>query len=148
MAANKIVHVGIPQARAIIRNKAGKKCEFVRGAAEALAAANKRVSNILATPPASDAVVKDSLLTEPAEQELAKQLAAMKEQVAPLFANHQYKEALAALAGLRAAVDRFFDEVMVMAEDSKLRANRLALLTGLRELFWEVADISQLAVSQ
>jgi glycyl-tRNA synthetase beta chain len=116
--------------------------------AGALAAANKRVSNILAKQPVSDTKVKEALLQEPAEQELARQVAAMRQQVEPLFANHQYKEALAALAGLRAAVDPFFDEVMVMAEDPKLRANRLALLADLRELFWEVADISQLAVSQ
>jgi glycyl-tRNA synthetase beta chain len=116
--------------------------------AEALAAANKRVSNILAKQPVSDTTVKESLLQEPAEQQLAAQVAALREQVAPLFAARQYKEALAALAGLRASVDLFFDKVMVMAEDPKLRANRLALLAGLRELFWEVADISQLAVSQ
>lgn len=116
--------------------------------AEALAAANKRVSNILAKQPVSDTTVKESLLQEPAEQQLAAQVAAMKERVAPLFAARQYKEALAALAGLRAPVDLFFDKVMVMADDPKLRANRLALLAGLRELFWEVADISQLAVSQ
>lgn len=116
--------------------------------AEALAAANKRVSNILAKQPVSDTTVKESLLQEPAEQQLAAQVAALREQVAPLFAARQYKEALAALAGLRAAVDLFFDKVMVMADDPKLRANRLALLAGLRELFWEVADISQLAVSQ
>lgn len=116
--------------------------------AEALAAANKRVSNILAKQPVSDTTVKESLLQEPAEQQLAAQVAAMKQQLAPLFAKRQYKEALAALAGLRAPVDLFFDKVMVMAEDPELRANRLALLAGLRELFWEVADISQLAVSQ
>jgi glycyl-tRNA synthetase beta chain len=116
--------------------------------AEALAAANKRVSNILAKQPVSDTTVKESLLQEPAEQQLAAQVAALKKQVAPLFANRQYTEALAALAGLRAPVDVFFDQVMVMADDPELRANRLALLASLRELFWEVADISQLAVSQ
>lgn len=116
--------------------------------AEALAAANKRVTNILAKQPVADTTVREALLQEPAEQELARQVAAMTQKVKPLFANHQYKEALAALAGLRAAVDPFFDQVMVMVEDPKLRANRLALLANLRELFWEVADISQLAVSQ
>lgn len=116
--------------------------------AEALAAANKRVSNILAKQPVSDTTVKESLLQEPAEQQLAQQVAAMRAQLAPFFENRQYKEALAALAGLRAAVDLFFDKVMVMVDDPKVRANRLALLAGLRDLFWEVADISQLAVSQ
>jgi glycyl-tRNA synthetase beta chain len=116
--------------------------------AEALAAANKRVSNILAKQPALDVSVNPALLQEPAEQQLAQQVAALKQQVAPLFANRRYKEALAALAGLRASVDQFFDKVMVMVEDPQLRANRLALLSGLRDLFWEVADISHLAVSQ
>lgn len=116
--------------------------------AEALAAANKRVSNILAKQPVTDTTVNDALLQEPAERDLAQQVAAAKRKVEPLFAKRQYKEALAELASLRAAVDLFFDKVMVMAEDPQLRANRLALLAGLRSLFWEVADISQLAVSQ
>lgn len=117
--------------------------------AEALAAANKRVSNILAKQAVAPATAVDAkLLQESAEQELARQIAALKTQVEPLFAARRYKEALAALAGLRAPVDQFFDKVMVMAEDPQLRANRLALLAQLRELFWEVADISQLAVSQ
>lgn len=116
--------------------------------AEALAAANKRVSNILAKQPVTDTTVNDALLQEPAERDLAQQVAAAKQKVEPLFAKRQYKEALAELASLRAAVDLFFDKVMVMAEDPQLRANRLALLAGLRSLFWEVADISQLAVSQ
>lgn len=116
--------------------------------AEALAAANKRVSNILAKQPVTDTTVNDALLQEPAERDLAQQVAAAKRKVEPLFAKRQYKEALAELASLRAAVDLFFDKVMVMAEDPQLRVNRLALLAGLRSLFWEVADISQLAVSQ
>jgi glycyl-tRNA synthetase beta chain len=117
--------------------------------AEALAAANKRVANILAKQPvAPDAAINSALLKEPAEQQLAQQVVALKSQVQPLFAAREYKQALATLAGLRPAVDLFFDKVMVMAEDPQLRANRLALLASLRDLFWEVADISQLAVSQ
>jgi len=117
--------------------------------AEALAAANKRVANILAKQPVAPGTSVDpGLLKEPAEQQLAQQVADLKARVEPLFAAREYKEALAALAGLRPAVDLFFDKVMVMAEDPQLRANRLALLASLRDLFWEVADISQLAVSQ
>ncbi len=133
-----------------IDNRVQAVAAFYRLAeAESLAAANKRVSNILAKQPVvAGATVDPELLREPAERQLAQEVAALRSQVQPLFAQHKYKEALAALAGLRAAVDLFFDQVMVMAEDPHLRANRLALLAGLRELFWEVADISQLAVNQ
>ncbi|GAA6151413.1 glycine--tRNA ligase subunit beta [Pseudoteredinibacter isoporae] len=114
--------------------------------ATALAAANKRVSNILAKldSPVADEV-NDTLLTEAAEQALAKAVAEKAEQVAPLFAAANYTEALSALADLRPVVDRFFDEVMVMADDMDLRNNRLALLNKLRQLFLQVADISLLA---
>lgn len=114
--------------------------------AEALAAANKRVSNILAKQadkPASS--VDDALLTEPAEKALAAALSKKQEQVAPLFAQQAYTEGLEALADLRSQVDEFFDDVMVMAEDQALRNNRLALLAQLRALFLEVADISLLS---
>ncbi|MBB6520172.1 glycine--tRNA ligase subunit beta [Pseudoteredinibacter isoporae] len=114
--------------------------------ATALAAANKRVSNILAkleSPVADD--VNDALLTEAAEKALAKAVAEKAEQVAPLFVDANYTEALSALADLRPVVDSFFDDVMVMADDMDLRNNRLALLNKLRQLFLQVADISLLA---
>ena len=117
--------------------------------AAALAAANKRVSNLLAKQEQQPQTVIDSnLLLEPAEQALAAQLQQLQAQVNPLFAKREYSQALAILAGLRQAVDRFFDDVMVMCEDQQLRNNRLALLLNLRNLFWEVADISYLAVSK
>ncbi|MFT6102780.1 MAG: glycyl-tRNA synthetase beta chain, partial [Candidatus Endobugula sp.] len=71
-----------------------------------------------------------------------------KKIVDPLFVNRQYKEALTALASLREVVDTFFDQVMVMADDEFLKNNRLALLQQLRGLFFEVADVSCLAVSK
>lgn len=114
--------------------------------AQALAAANKRVSNILAkleTPVATQ--LSEALLQEPAEQALAAAVKAKAADVAPLFASRQYTEALAALASLREPVDSFFDQVMVMADDEALRNNRLALLSQLRNLFLDVADISLLA---
>lgn len=118
--------------------------------AEALAAANKRVSNILAKAevPTAQTSVNTSLLQEPAEQALAAQLAAKAEEVAPLFAANDYTGTLAALASLRAPVDDFFDNVMVMADDEALRNNRIALLSQLRQLFLQVADISLLAPSK
>jgi glycyl-tRNA synthetase beta chain len=117
--------------------------------ASALAAANKRVSNILAkldTPVVT--AVNSALLQEPAEKVLAEQIAGLQAEVAPMFARRDYSQALATLAGLRDAVDRFFDDVMVNCDDPALRNNRLALLQSLRDLFWEVADISCLAVSK
>lgn len=114
--------------------------------AQALAAANKRVSNILAKLDAPVAAELDqSLLQEQAEKDLAASVSAKAEEVAPLFASRNYTEALAALASLRDSVDTFFDQVMVMADDEALRNNRLALLSQLRNLFLEVADISLLA---
>jgi glycyl-tRNA synthetase beta chain len=110
-----------------------------------LAAANKRIANILrkATEPVRD-VLDDDLLRDPAEQILAEQVAAIGRKVEPLFSARQYTEALQSLAVLRKAVDDFFDSVMVMAEDPALRANRLALLRRLQSLFMHAADLSRL----
>ena len=115
--------------------------------AEALAAANKRVSNLLSQAGSElDHVDLDpARLIEPAEQALAQALQEREQVVRPLLDQHRYEEALADLAALREPVDRFFDEVMVMAEDVELRHHRLALLRRLRQLFMEVADISLLA---
>jgi len=115
--------------------------------AAALASANKRVSNILAKRDDQGALpaLRGELLTEAAEQELARQVAAQAAQVKPLFAARKYREGLEQLAGLRGAVDAFFDNVLVMAEAEAVRNNRLALLEQLRGLFLEVADISVLA---
>jgi len=114
--------------------------------AQALAAANKRVSNILAKN-GGEAVVADvneALLSEDAEKVLATQIAEKQTEVQPLLADAKYKEALASLAGLRDAVDAFFDNVMVMADDEAVKNNRLALLKQLQGLFIAIADISLL----
>ena len=114
--------------------------------AQALAAANKRVSNILAKleGPAPSSV-DEALLQEDAEKALYTAVKDAQEQVQPLYAEARYTEGLAGLAGLRDTVDSFFDHVMVMTDDEALRNNRLALLAQLRALFLEVADISLLA---
>lgn len=116
--------------------------------AESLAAANKRVSNLLAKSDSTPGELDDALLQEPAERELAMALASKATEVAPLYAAGDYSAALCALASLRQPVDTFFDQVMVMAEEADLRRNRLALLTRLRELFLQVADISLLSRSR
>ncbi|MGL5360636.1 MAG: glycine--tRNA ligase subunit beta [Shewanella sp.] len=114
-------------------------------ASSALAAANKRVSNILAKVEGElPTAINSSLLTEAAEHTLAAKLNELQPQLAPLFANADYQQALTLLAGLRESVDQFFEDVMVMADDEALKNNRLALLNNLREQFLHVADISLL----
>jgi len=118
-----------------------------RPEAEALAAANKRVSNILAKADAGTigAEVSDNLLTDAAEIDLAKAITKVTDANRQALDRAAYDAALEQLAGLRTVVDRFFDDVMVNAEDPAQRANRLALLQALRREFLAVADISLLA---
>jgi glycyl-tRNA synthetase beta chain len=116
-----------------------------REEATALAAANKRVSNILSKQAHDGSTQVDTtLLQESPEQTLAEAVIHYQQQVAPLFAAGEYQQALDTLATLREPVDTFFDQVMVMADDEAVRRNRLALLASLQALFLEVADISQL----
>ncbi|NHB97581.1 glycine--tRNA ligase subunit beta [Photorhabdus stackebrandtii] len=113
--------------------------------ATALAAANKRVSNILAK---SEEILNEkvsaSVLKAPEEVKLATHLIVLQDKLAPLFAEGCYQEALVELSSLREVVDAFFDHVMVMDEDQQVRVNRLTLLSELRDLFLKVADISLL----
>jgi glycyl-tRNA synthetase beta chain len=115
--------------------------------AVALAAANKRVSNILAKQVGDSTIgaIDVNLLQERAEQHLATEIERLTQVVTPLFEQRDYNGVLSQLATLREPVDLFFDQVMVMAEDTQVRTNRLALLHSLRQLFINVADISQLA---
>ena len=112
--------------------------------AEALAAANKRVSNILAKADAAIGEINLTACVEPAEKALAEAVLALRTEVQPLIAQGDYTSVLDKLANLRAPVDSFFDNVMVNAEDPALRQNRLAILNTLQDLFLQVADISVL----
>ena len=112
--------------------------------AEALAAANKRVSNILAKADAAIGEINLTACVEPAEKALAEAVLALRTEVQPLIAKGDYTAVLDKLANLRAPVDSFFDNVMVNAEDQVLRQNRLAILNTLQGLFLQVADISVL----
>ena len=112
--------------------------------AEALAAANKRVSNILAKADATIGEINLTACVEPAEKALAEAVLALRTEVQPLIAQGDYTAVLDKLASLRAPVDNFFDNVMVNAEDPALRQNRLAILNTLQGLFLQVADISVL----
>lgn len=115
-------------------------------ASQSLAAANKRVSNILSKQSEANvpAVVDPALLLEPAELILFNQLTQISAEVTPLFDKGVYREGLELLARLKYDVDLFFDKVLVMSPDVKLQSNRLALLKQLRNLFLRVADISHL----
>jgi len=115
-----------------------------------LATANKRVSNIISKQlGTSEPVTLDSnLLVEPAEKTLAKSITRMSLLSEPLLASRDYTNVLKNLATLRDPIDSFFNDVMVMADDQALRNNRLSLLSNLRALFVNVADIAQMASSK
>jgi glycyl-tRNA synthetase beta chain len=116
-------------------------------AAASLAASNKRIANILrqagneAYGPVHVGELKDA-----AEKHLYQALVTARASVDPLLERRAYRGALTRLAELRPAVDAFFDDVMVMVDDEAVRSNRLALLSGLRALFLDVADISRLSI--
>ncbi len=115
--------------------------------AESLAAANKRIANILRKAGDSGArSVKKKLFEHDAETTLANALAGARDKVLPMIETRSYAEALNELAGLKEPVDQYFDDVMVMTDDEAVRQNRLALLAELRALFLDVADISRLSL--
>jgi len=114
--------------------------------AAALAAANKRIANILKKTTATTNSVQAEQLVEPAEQQLYQALILLQRELAPLLLSGKYVEILGKLAGLRELVDRFFDEVMVMVDDATLRNNRLSLLQQLSAQFLNVADITHLQI--
>jgi glycyl-tRNA synthetase beta chain len=116
--------------------------------AESLAAANKRVANILKQAEAKGEVFENaslSELVEPAERALREAIRNASDKAKPLYESGDYTGYLKSFAVLKAPVDTFFDKVMVMVEDEKLRRGRLALLRDLREAMNRVADLSKLA---
>ena len=115
--------------------------------AASLAAANKRIANILKKAGETDgAAVKEKLLGDPAELALWQALTKAREAILPMLEAREYTSALTALAELREPVDRFFDDIMVMTDDKATRNNRLALLGELRASFLGIADISRLSI--
>jgi glycyl-tRNA synthetase beta chain len=113
--------------------------------AESLAAANKRVGNILKKS-ASDktTAVDETLLSEDAEKNLYEVLSRLSKTVEPMFDSGDYESALSSLSSLRDPVDAFFDSVMVMADDEAIKQNRIALLSTMNKLFLRAADLSRL----
>lgn len=115
--------------------------------ASSLAAANKRIGNILKQAGVAGCdPVDQSLIREPAETALFESVVKARKAVAPLLGNRDYETVLTTLADLRDPVDGFFDDVMVMTDDEALRNNRLALLAELRAMFLNVADVSRLSI--
>ena len=113
--------------------------------AESLAAANKRIGNILKKVKGKlPNTIDQKLLQEKEEKNLNEKLQAMSAKVTPIFEAGNYSEALHQLAALRDPIDAFFDKVMVMAEDESLKNNRLAMLSQLHNLFMKAADLSRL----
>ncbi len=113
--------------------------------ADSLASANKRIANILKQAGALGPIqIDERLLRDAPERELYRHVETLSREVEPLFEEGRYQPALAKLAALRQPVDRFFDEVLVMAEDEKLKDNRIALLNRLSSLFLRAADLSRL----
>lgn len=112
--------------------------------ADSLAAANKRIGNILKQAGQFDAQLQADRLQDPNEKQLARTVDDLRRRIEPLLAASEYEQALTQLAGLRDSVDAFFDNVMVMCDDETLRQNRLALLSELSQLFRRTADISRL----
>ena len=110
-----------------------------------LAAANKRITNILKKAESVPTSINPALLAEVPEQALANAMANVKPQVDAAFSNGDFTGALKTLAALRTEVDNFFNDVMVNADDLALRNNRLALLASLHVMLNQVADISKLA---
>ncbi|MCB1610031.1 MAG: hypothetical protein KDI71_23985 [Xanthomonadales bacterium] len=118
-------------------------------ACQSLAAANKRISNLLRKAQESGEAVaptsNPALFADAAERALAGALSHAQSLTEPLFAEQRYVEGLTELAALQAPVDAYFDAVMVMAEDPAVRANRLGQLQQLQALFLRTADVSLLA---
>lgn len=113
--------------------------------AESLAAANKRIQNILKQNESAIASkVDENLLEEDAEKLLITALNDINKELQPMLVNHDYDNTLRKLAELRIPVDKFFDDVMVMCDNEALKLNRLALLNQINELFLTTADISKL----
>jgi len=113
--------------------------------AAGLTAANKRIANILRKAEGQPSPrVDPGLLTDPSERTLAAEIESLRQDVEPLVTARRYDDALARLATLRGPVDAFFDQVMVMADDARVRANRLALLAALQRLFLHIANLSRL----
>ncbi|MEI8400827.1 MAG: glycine--tRNA ligase subunit beta [Alcaligenaceae bacterium] len=112
--------------------------------AASLAAANKRIGNLLKKAEAALPPLNQALLTEPAEQALAKTIAQLQPVARQCLEAGDYQGVMATLAQARAPVDAFFNDIMVMADDATVRNNRLALLAELHGLMNQVADISRL----
>jgi len=143
--------------QAVMANRPTNPADFdarVKGVAQfkklesagSLAAANKRVANILDKNGVTGSVsLKTDLLLEPQEKDLAEQIERINSKITPMLAASDYGQVLVTLSSLRENIDAFFDNVMVMADSEDIKNNRLALLMKLRALFLQCADVSLLS---
>ncbi|MDX3904533.1 MAG: glycine--tRNA ligase subunit beta [Pigmentiphaga sp.] len=145
-AVDAVVAVSPPLAEVPARVRAVVAFSALPEAA-ALAAANKRIGNLLKKAEGQPGSINEGLLAEPAEQALAQALRTLRPQAEGKFAQGDFTGALTVLSQARDPVDAFFADVMVMAEDPAVRANRLALLAELHRVMNHVADLSRLAAS-
>ena len=117
--------------------------------AESLSSANKRISNILKqTDIDHNASIDKTLFSESAERDLFENTVRLEKKVDKLVNNSEYRDALKLLSGLQTPIDAFFDNVLVMDEDNKIRKNRIALLKSVSDLFMGIADVSKLSISK
>jgi glycyl-tRNA synthetase beta chain len=128
--------------------RARRMAEALQGARgsddfQALAVLFKRVKNISKDVPPGTSLDRAALV-EPAEQALLTELDARRPRIEQAAAAHDYRKAFTEIAGLRGAVDKFFTDVFVMADDERLRTARLGLMAGLRDLILDLADISEI----
>jgi glycyl-tRNA synthetase beta chain len=141
---NAVLAVGVGNVRAA-RDKA-EALTAMRGEPdfEALAVAYKRIKNILSGQPGPHGEVRPEAFAHPSEQDLYEAFTKVKERVAQDLESKAYPEALRKIATLRAPVDRYFDDVMVMVEDEGIRRNRLRTLFEISRLFLGIVDISEI----
>lgn len=139
-----VLSLGLSTPADIDRRVQAVEAFAARAESTALAAANKRIRNILKKAPQAARRLNPATLREPEEQALLQALDAVEAQITPRLGAGDYRGALIELASLRAPVDGFFDAILVMAEDAAVRDNRLALLERLQQLFLGIADIAKL----
>lgn len=148
LEVDSVVSKGVSQMNLVPRQLEAVRAFNKLPEAQSLAAANKRVVNILRQAETNGESCIDAeadMLKEPAERALFEALTSASRQATHLFEQGDFTGYLRTFAVLKSPVDAFFDSVMVMVEDAKLRQNRLALLADLRQAMNRVADISKLA---
>ncbi|MBI4457050.1 MAG: glycine--tRNA ligase subunit beta [Acidobacteria bacterium] len=143
---NAVVEAGYDDLLDLYRRAAAVQAIRKEPDFEAIAVSFKRINNILAGQVQDGGTVQDALLKEPAEQELYREITTWEPTINHNMRQNNYYDALKIMARMRPQLDHFFDKVLVMAEDPKVRENRLRLLHRISFLFRQVGDLSQIVV--